>query len=62
MDRMEVDYLIADLERIDQRMAELEEVIIERCNARQEAKLLTSMPGVGHFTSPIPIELQSEKF
>lgn len=51
MDRMEVDYLIADLERIDQRMAELQEVIVERCNERHEATLLTSMPGVGHFTA-----------
>jgi len=51
MDRMEMDYLLGDLERIDQRIAELQEVLVERCNAREEATLLTSMPGVSHFTA-----------
>lgn len=51
MDRMEMDYLLADLERIDQRIDELQAVIVERCNAHEEATLLTSMPGVSHFTA-----------
>jgi len=51
MDRMEIDYLLGDLERIDQRINELQAVIVERCGAREEATLLTSMPGVSHFTA-----------
>ena len=50
-DRLEMDYLLADLERIDQRIDELQAVIVERGNAREEATLLTSMPGVSHFTA-----------
>jgi len=51
MDRFEVDYLLADLERIEQRMGQLQGVIVQRCSARKDAKLLTSMPGVSHFTA-----------
>jgi transposase len=51
MDRMEMDYLLGDLERIDQRIKELQEVIVERCGERDEARLLTSMPGVSDFTA-----------
>ena len=51
MDRMEMDYLLSDLERINQRIEELQAVIVERCGARKEAVLLTSMPGVSHFTA-----------
>ncbi len=51
MDRLELDYLLADLERIKQRINELQEVIVQRCDAREDAKLLTSMPGVSHFTA-----------
>jgi transposase len=50
-DRLEMDYLLADLERIEQRVNELEEVIGERCASSKEAVLLTSMPGVGRFTA-----------
>jgi transposase len=51
MDRLEMDYLLKDLESIEQRMAELQEAIVRRCNTREEAVLLTSMPGVSHFTA-----------
>ncbi len=51
MDRLELDYLLEDLERIEKRLSELQEVLAERCNARQDTKLLRSMPGVGHFTA-----------
>ena len=51
MDRMEMNFLLVDLERIDQRIDELQDAIVERCAARKEAMLLTSMPGVSHFTA-----------
>jgi hypothetical protein len=44
-DRLELDYLLQDLECIDKRISELQEVIAERCSAREDAKLLTSMCG-----------------
>ena len=51
VDRLEMDYLLADLEHIQQRVKELEKVIDERCASSKEAVLLTSMPGVGRFTA-----------
>jgi transposase len=51
IDRLEMDYLLADLEHIQQRVKELEKVIDERCASSKEAVLLTSMPGVGRFTA-----------
>ena len=51
MDRMELNYLLEDLRQIDQRIEELQQVIVERCEAREDAMLLTSMPGVSHFTA-----------
>ena len=50
IDRLEMNYLLADLEHIQQRVKELEKVIDERCASSKEAVLLTSMPGVGSFT------------
>jgi transposase len=51
IDRLEMDYLLADLEHIEQRVKQLEKVIDERCALSKEAVLLTSMPGVGRFTA-----------
>ena len=51
IDRLEMDYLLADLEHAEQRVKELEKVIDERCASSKEAVLLTSMPGVGRFTA-----------
>lgn len=51
MDRLELDHLLEDLVLIEKRLSELQEVIVERCDAREDAKLLRSMPGVGHFTA-----------
>ena len=51
MDRLELDHLLEDLELIEKRLSELQEVIVDRCDAREDAKLLRSMPGVGHFTA-----------
>jgi transposase len=51
IDRLEMDHLLADLEQVQQRLKELEGVIAERCGVSKEAVLLSSMPGVSHFTA-----------
>ena len=51
IDRLEMQYLLADLETIQQRLLELEKVITERCGASEDARLLLSMPGVADFTA-----------
>jgi transposase len=51
VDRLEMDYLLDDLEHIQQRLKDIEKVIDERCSSSEEAVLLTSMPGVGRFTA-----------
>lgn len=51
LDRLELDHLLEDLERIDHRLAELQAAIVERCQRRPDAMLLTSIPGVSHFTA-----------
>ena len=51
IDRLEMNHLLVDLENIQQRMRELEQVIAERCGTSEEAMLLSSMPGVGHYTA-----------
>lgn len=51
IDRMEVDHLLADLEQIQQRLADLEKMIAERSIASEDAVLLASIPGVAAFTA-----------
>jgi transposase len=51
IDRLEMNHLLTDLDHVQQRHLELEKVIGERCGASQEAMLLSSMPGVAHFTA-----------
>jgi transposase len=51
IDRLEMNHLLADLERARQRVKELEQVIARRCGVSAEAGLIASMPGVGHFTA-----------
>ena len=51
IDRLEMDHLLADLEQIQGRRKELEQVIARRCGVSAEAVLLSSMPGVGYFTA-----------
>jgi len=51
IDRLEMDQLLADLEQIQQRLKELEGVIAKRCGVSKEAVLLSSIPGVAHFTA-----------
>lgn len=51
IDRLEMNFLLADLEQIQQRIQELEKLIRERCGQSEEAQLLCSMPGVSGFTA-----------
>jgi transposase len=51
MDRLEMNHLLADLERVQERRKELEQVIAQRCGVSAEAVLLSSMPGVSYFTA-----------
>ena len=51
IDRLEMDHLLSDLERIQQRIEDLEKVIAERCGNSEAVMLLASMPGVGAFTA-----------
>jgi transposase len=51
IDRLEMNHLLADLEQIQGRRKELEQVIAERCGVSAEAVLLSSMPGVSYFTA-----------
>ncbi|HKB39865.1 MAG TPA: IS110 family transposase, partial [Gemmataceae bacterium] len=51
IDRLEMNYLLADLEQVQGRRKELEQVIAQRCGVSVEAVLLSSMPGVSYFTA-----------
>src|SRR5215831_8294675 len=51
IDRLEMHHLLADLERVQQRLKELEGVIAQRCGVSKEAALIASMPGVSRFTA-----------
>jgi transposase len=51
IDRLEMNHLLADLEQVQGRRKELEQVIAERCGVSNEAVLLSSMPGVSYFTA-----------
>ena len=51
IDRLEMNHLLADLVYVEQRCLDLEKVIVERCGVSPEAVLLSSVPGVGHFTA-----------
>jgi transposase len=51
IDRLEMNHLLADLERVQQRLEELEAVIAQRSGASTEATILATMPGVSHFTA-----------
>jgi transposase len=51
IDRLEMGHLLADLDYMQQRIEELEKMIVERCAASEDAVLLSSTPGVGRFTA-----------
>lgn len=49
IDRLEMDLLLADLEHAEKRFSEIEKLVLERSNQSDDAKLLSTMPGVGGF-------------
>jgi transposase len=51
IDRLEMDHLLADLEQVQGRRQELEQMIARRCGVSAEAVLLSSMPGGSYFTA-----------
>ncbi len=51
IDQLELNHLLVDLENIQQRLQELEEVLAHRCGTSEAATILSSTPGVGHFTA-----------
>jgi transposase len=51
IDRLEMNHLLADLEQVQGRRKELEQLIAQRCGVSAEAVLLSSMPGVSYFTA-----------
>jgi len=51
IDRLEMNHLLADLEQAQQRLKELEGVIAQRSGASKTAAIITTMPGVSHFTA-----------
>jgi transposase len=51
IDRLEMNHLLIDLEHVQQRVKELEQVIAQRCGVSKEAVLISSMPGVSYFTA-----------
>ncbi len=51
IDRLELDCLLSDLERIDRRIEELEKTIVERFGWSDDAALLATIPGVAAFTA-----------
>jgi transposase len=51
IDRLEMNHLLTDLEHVQLRLKELEQVIAQRCGVSKEAVLISSMPGVSYFTA-----------
>jgi transposase len=51
IDHLEMTHLLTDLDQAQQRVKELEGVIAQRCGASGEAVIISSMPGVSHFTA-----------
>jgi len=51
IDRLEMNHLLSDVEQVQRRVKELEQVIAQRCGVSTEAGLIASMPGVSYFTA-----------
>jgi transposase len=51
IDRLEMSFLLDDLARVQQRLAQLEKCIAERGRDNRSAQLLKTMPGIGGFTA-----------
>src|SRR5262245_41849973 len=47
IDRLEMNHLLADLEQVEKRLKDLEQVIARRATASKDVALLSSVPGVG---------------
>lgn len=48
---MGVDYCLAVMQTLDERIAELSKLVKQRAGESEEAKLLMTIPGVGYFTA-----------
>lgn len=51
LDRLEMDMLLPQWEMFDKQLEQVEEKIAERAAADEQAKLLESMPGMGHYSA-----------
>lgn len=51
VDRLELNHLLIDLEHVRQRLRDLEKAIVQRAEVSDTAVLLSTTPGVGHFTA-----------
>ncbi len=51
IDRVEMGFLLEDLAKVQQRLAQLEKLIAERGRDSRSAQLLKTMPGIGGFTA-----------
>ena len=51
LDRLEMNYLLDDLDRVQQRLQELEKLITQRCRENKNAQVLCSTPGISFFTA-----------
>jgi transposase len=62
IDRLEMNFLLADLEQIQKRLRELEQLIAERGRDNPHAQLLRTMPGIGAFSSPCLLDISGGRF
>jgi transposase len=51
LDRLEIDMLLPQWAMFDEQLEQVEEKIAERAAADEQAKLLESMPGIGHYSA-----------
>jgi transposase len=51
IDRLEMDHLLSDLERVQQRIEDLEKLIAQRCAGNDAITLLATIPGVAPFAA-----------
>lgn len=51
MDRLEVDLLLPQWDLLDEQLEVVEAKIAERAEADEQAKLLESVPGIGHYSA-----------
>ena len=51
IDRLEMNHWLTDIELVQKRVKDLEQVIAQHCGVSKEAVLLSSMPGVSYFTA-----------